>query len=237
MNKPHSSSGNTITYTIDDLLLKIVQLIDDNIDNVVDKINEAYLEYEENGYELKRTTLTQEDDITIIIRRYFSDLQTIFDFEFQTKDPEKKGGTDIGVLRKYSKPRNIPLCLIEAKILPTPLNAERQETEYVCYKQSKKQGGVERFKTEKHGGRKELTKNIMFGYVQDNNFNHWYTKVNSWIDAEIASSSNKDITWMKEDKLIKDELFSKSKTIKFNSVHSRITLPKINLVHYWIDLN
>ena len=49
--------------------------------------------------------------------------------QIPSKMPEKMGGTDIGILRKFSKPRHIPFCIMEAKRLPTPKDKKRQETE------------------------------------------------------------------------------------------------------------
>jgi hypothetical protein len=43
------------------------------------------------------------------------------------------------------------------------------------------------------------------------------------------------LKWYNNDKLFNYGYFSK--ITKYNSTHSRITLPKIKLTHYWIDLN
>mgnify|MGYP003612853821 CR=1 FL=1 len=146
------------------------------------------------------------------------------------------GGTDIGVLRKYSKPRHIPFCIIEAKRLPTPIYSESQETEYVCYKESTKQGGIERFKTNKHGSK--LPYSLMVGYIQQENANHWLTKVNEWITEQIKKSSNESISWINEDMLIQDSTFKIDNAItKYTSEHLRSNDEKIKLYHYWIKLS
>ena len=59
---------------------------------------------------------------------------------------------------------NVPLFVVEAKILPAPLPKKR-EKEYV--KGDKKNGGIERFKLEKHA--KGLNQCGMVGFVQQNN--------------------------------------------------------------------
>ncbi len=226
---------NDNLFPIEDLFFAVLHLIEKNIVGFQDELKVAITEYK-NHNQIKKEKLEQEDDITIVLRRFLSDLDSNFDFEFQTKTPEKMGGTDIGILRKYSKPRHIPFCIIEAKRLPTPLkDKKRQEAEYVCYKNSTKQGGIERFKSTKHG--ENLPFSIIFGYIQQENANHWHTKVNEWINEQITESSNKNISWYNEDILTKDFNFSNEKITKYNSTHSRITLPKIKLTHYWIDLN
>jgi hypothetical protein len=226
---------NDNLFPIDGLFYGVMDLIDNNIVGFKEELKIAISEYIEND-EIKKKTLEQEDDITIILRRFLCDLDSPFDFEFQTKTPEKMGGTDIGVLRKYSKPRHIPFCIIEAKRLPTPVYSGSQETEYVCYKNSTKQGGIERFKTNKHGNK--LPFSLMVGYIQKENANYWHKKVNEWIIEQIQKSSNKNISWINEDMLSKDLTFKDDDVItKYTSEHLKSNLEKIKLHHYWINLS
>ncbi len=225
---------NDNLFPIDGLFYGVINLIDNNIVGFKEELKVAVSEYKEND-EIKKETLQQEDDITIILRRFLCDLDSPFDFEFQTKSPEKMGGTDIGVLRKYSKPRHIPFCIIEAKRLPTPVYSGSQETEYVCYKNSTKQGGIERFKTNKHGNKLPIS--LMVGYLQLENSNYWCNKVNEWITEQIIKSSNESISWINEDMLSKDLTFEDDAIItKYTSEHLRSNSEKIKLHHYWIDL-
>lgn len=227
---------NDNLFPIDDLYYAVLNLIDNNIIGFKEELKTAISEYKEND-EIKKETLEQEDDITIILRRFLCDLDSPFDFEFQTKSPEKMGGTDIGILRKYSKPRHIPFCIIEAKRLPTPIkDKKRQETEYVCYKDSSKQGGIERFKTNKHGNK--LPFSLMVGFIQKENANYWHTKVNEWITEQILKSSNESISWIEDDMLLKDLTFKTDEIItKYISKHLKSNSEKIKLYHYWINLN
>lgn len=224
---------NNNLFPIDDLFFAVLNLIENNIDGFHKELKLAISEYKEYD-EIKKENLEQEDDISIIIRRFLCDLNSEFDFEFQTKSPEKMGGTDIGILRKYSKPRHIPFCIIEAKRLPTPVYSGSQETEYVCYKNATKQGGIERFKTGKHGNK--LPFSIMVGYIQEEEAIHWYNKINDWIIEQVKISSNTQISWLEEDLLVQEISFLKPRITKYNSTHSRITSSKIKLIHYWIDL-
>lgn len=237
MNLPDIISSEENIPSIEPLYEILFKLVNDNLHLSIAELVVAHQEYQENDYQLKRDSLTQEDDITTIIRRFLADLDSVFDFEFQTKDPEKNGGSDIGILKKFAKPRHVPMCYIEAKILPTPItSSDRQETEYVCYRESKKQGGIERFKTGTHAPRNPFC--IMFAYVQKEDFSFWFNKVNSWINEEIASSSNTSITWHNEDLLVQENEFNQEKVTKYRSVHTRInSVPKITLIHYWINLS
>lgn len=225
---------NDNLFPIDDLFYTVVNLIENKIIGFQEELKIAISEYKEYD-EIKKENLEQEDDITQILCRFLSDLNSEFRFEFQTKAPEKMGGTDIGILRKYSKPKHIPFCIIEAKRLPTPVkDKKRQKTEYVCYKDSTKQGGIERFKTGKHGNK--LPFSLMIGYIQEENPNHWYNKINEWINEQVQISSNPQISWLEDDQLVQEISFLKQKVTKYNSTHSRINLGKIKLIHYWIDL-
>lgn len=225
---------NDNLYSIDDLFYAVLNLIENNIIDFHKELKIAISEYKENN-DMKKVTLENEDDITIILRRFLSDLDFRFDFELQTKAPEKNEKTDIGVLRRYSKKRHIPICIIEAKRLPTPIYFGSQETEYVCYKNSTKQGGIERFKTSKHGNK--LPFSIMVGYIQHENTTYWHKKVNEWITEQILKSSNESISWIEEDMLSKDLNFKNDGVItKYTSEHLKSNLEKINLIHYWIDL-
>lgn len=225
---------NDNLFPIDDLFYAVLNLIDNNIIGFKNELGVAISEYKENN-DMKKVTLENEDDITTILRRFLCDLDSPFDFELQTKAPEKNEKTDIGVLRKYSKPRHIPLCIIEAKRLPTPIYSGSQETEYVCYKNSTKQGGIERFKTNKHGNK--LPFSLMIGYIQQENATYWYARVNEWIAEQIQKSSNESILWINEDMLTEDLTFKNDKTItKYTSEHLKSTSDKIKLHHYWIDL-
>lgn len=237
MTPPDIVSSKENIPSIEPLYETLLKLLDDNLHLSIAELGVAYNEYQEGDYQLKRNSLTQEDDITIIIRRFLSDLESVFDFEFQTKDPEKNGGLDIGILKKFTKPRHIPFCYIEAKILPTPITSNtRQETEYVCYRNSSKQGGIERFKTGTHAPKNSFC--IMFAYVKKEDFPFWFHKVNSWIKEEITTSSNTAITWDNEDLLIQENEFVQENVAKYNSIHTRNSqLTKIEMTHYWINLS
>lgn len=231
--KIEKSILNDNLYKIDELIQSAINLIDVNIPDFLPYFDNAINEYKNNS-EMAKNTLEQEDDVSIILRRFLCDIDSEFDFEFQTKTPEKNGGTDIGILRKYSKPRHLPFCIIEAKRLPTPIYNGSQQTEYVCYKSSTKQGGIERFKTNRHGAK--LPQSLMIAYIQAEPPSFWFSKVNSWIDDEISFPSNSKIEWKDIEKLMQDNSFSKPKVTKYNSEHSRISNSNIKLSHYWIDL-
>jgi hypothetical protein len=208
---------------------ELYKFIDDYINDFKEFLSEYYQVNKDAGILLKNK-IEQEDDVTTPLVLFLNEKSSVFNFHNQFKTLESNSTTDIGIFKKHTK---IPFCFVEAKRLPTPLTNGRQETEYVCYNNSKKQGGIERFKTQKHGGKEKLSQSIMLGYIQENDFNYWFSKVNSWINDKIKSTKN----WKKEDLLIQKVSSNETNFSKYYSTHSRLTLEKINLIHYWIDLN
>jgi len=232
-----STFGIEKTPSLDGIYENLTHVFDDNIDSFF-KFKKEY-EEENKALLIKNGELNNEDDITNAFDSFLNfDIpknENKFHFKFQYKTIESNKSTDIGVISlKYSKFKCI--CFIEAKRLPTPIYSGSQETEYVCYKNSTKKGGIERFKIGDHGGKEKFPFSIMVAYIQQENSSHWYNKINEWIDEQIKESSNPQLSWFIEDKLIQNQSFSKNKITKYNSTHSKTNPKKINLTHYWIDL-
>lgn len=116
--------------------------------------------------------------------------------------------------------------VIEAKRLDNCL-AKAREKEYIIGKL----GGIERFKNQKHGGK--LTHVGMIGYMQTDNFDSWFAKINSWIEEEINLSNSIELIWEEKDKLIldkKNQLFS-----TYISEH-KCKSKEVSMYHIWINL-
>lgn len=113
---------------------------------------------------------------------------------------------------------------VESKRLPAP--AITREQEYVFG--AKNNGGIERYKTEKHG--KGLGDCGLLGFIEKDNPKQWLTKINKWIT--VISSTNK--TWAIDETL--SELESHVDYCFLSSIAHRKT-SDIKLVHLWINLN
>jgi hypothetical protein len=222
---------NDNLYPIDDIYLNLFDLIDNNLNNFLFFKKEEESIKKEWG-EMKKDVLESETDISNSLDSFLNfelpNSEYEFHFKYEAKVTEKNERTDIGVIsRKYSKHRII--CFIEAKRLPTDKIGTIREKEYVL-------NGIERFKTSKHGNK--LPYSLMVGYIQEENANHWHTKVNEWITEQILKSSNQSISWVEEDMLSKDINFNTKELItKYTSEHLKSNSEKIKLIHYWIDLN
>lgn len=111
---------------------------------------------------------------------------------------------------------------VESKRLPSP--EKTREKEYVIGE--KNNGGIERYKTEKHG--KGLNECGMLGFIEKETSAYWLTTINSWID-DLSNSNN---TWNKDEILIESEKQNNYNYLK--SIVHRKTSNDIVLHHIWI---
>ena len=90
-------------------------------------------------------------------------------------------------------------------------------------------GGVERYKTEKHG--KGLSECGLLGFVEDKDFNHWHTTINGWIDGLTKLPK----TIWKSDEVLSETENNTDYCILYSVAHRKSD--DINLIHLWISLN
>jgi len=120
---------------------------------------------------------------------------------------------------------NLPLIVFEVKILTTSFPKER-EKEYVIG--AKGNGGIERFKSEKHGF--GLSQCGLVGFIVEEDSVYWLKAINEWIET-LATAQN---DWHKD-----EILNGLEKAPGFNWLQS-IAHRKSNdleLHHIWIAIN
>jgi len=153
-----------------------------------------------------------KDNPTVNAQNQYSDLfyrtKGIPDFYFHTLEQGKT---------------NIPLFVVEAKRLPAP--SHNREKEYVIGE--KQNGGIERFKLEKHG--KGMEEAGIVGYIEENDPDYWYNKINNWI-SELAKQDN---FWDEDEQLQNIEKTNCSYLISIAHKKSNID---IELHHIWIEI-
>ncbi len=171
----------------------------------------------EHDFKTEKTKIHLEDDISEQLLLYFQmkakDESLLFSFN-------AKKGVDFRIQVAPFRLGADPIFVIEAKRL------SRQHYDYV----RGDTGGIERFKRECSGFGKHLPASAMIGYIQEKNKEHWFLKVNSWIDEVLKSET--DIIWSEEDKLITESVIS-----DYISTHLRVSGSTITLHHFWISLN
>nr|WP_319398831.1 hypothetical protein [uncultured Carboxylicivirga sp.] len=215
--------------------------IDSSIKSVVEFIEIYFSEFAEK---VKGKIDTSEKSLTDKLCKYLNRNASSYPFYFQHENVENSESgnspqTDIGTLsvsehlivgdRSYGEFDSF--FSMEAKRLPTP--GQYREKEYVIG-HNKPCGGIERFKKEIHG--KNLCFAAIIGYVQQEDANHWFLKINEWISELIVTSPNE---WNEKEKLVLkskennrvSKLFSKNLLLTSGEEDSFI-----NLFHFWINL-
>lgn len=129
------------------------------------------------------------------------------------------------------------LIKFEAKRLNSKLPSKRMK-EYVCGEylngeRKNNSGGIERFKNGRHG--KDVSDASIIGYIQTDSPKHWFEKINSWIQEQINSPSDKDLSWSKKDLL---NLSGQTSILsEYRSTSDRINNDEVRLRHFWIDIS
>jgi hypothetical protein len=113
---------------------------------------------------------------------------------------------------------------VESKRLPSP--EKSREKEYVIG--DKNNGGIERYKTEKHG--KGLYECGLLGFIEKENSEHWLKEINDW----IGSLSKGDKNWNKDEALA---IIESATDFYFLKSIARRKSDNINLNHLWIKMN
>lgn len=177
-----------------------------------------------------------------------------FYFDKENMEDESKGNSPTVDFAAYTRKKIVVktrayspqdrFFAVEAKRLGLP---GKREKEYLVGRweddtQQKyiESGGIERFKKHIHG--KNLLCSGIIGYVQKQDFNHWHSQINSWIDEFIQNPKEASVPWSKDDKLI-SEASSHQRVAKHTSTNSRFDaannmtpIEPVTLYHLWIDL-
>ncbi len=185
--------------------------------------------YIASGHHKKK--ILNEDELTQI---YIEQAQILIrrqDYPFnicsQYRDiyNNSKGFSDFYFYSNEQNISNASIFSVECKRLPAP--EITREKEYVYG--STNNGGIERYKTEKHG--KGLNDCGLVGFIEKENPKHWLTTINKWIIGIASSTSS---TWSTDETL--SELESQTDYCFLESIAHR-KISDINLIHLWINLN
>lgn len=170
-----------------------------------------------------------EDDYTQLFTKQAQILIRMKDYPFNIEGQYRdvynlsKGYSDFFFYPNEQNITTASLFSVECKRLPSPVKL--REREYVIGE--KNNGGIERYKTEKHGvGLKECG---LIAFIEKENSISWEITINNWI-KELAKS---DENW--EDDEILTEVKSDSNYYSLKSIAHR-KYDDINLTHLWIKL-
>jgi hypothetical protein len=181
--------------------------------------------------EFHKKTKLSENDLTQLYTKqaqiHIRKKDYPFNIEGQYQDVynQSKGFSDFFF---YPNEQNVELSSIysvESKRLPSP--EKKREKEYVIGDNNN--GGIERYKTEKHG--KSLSKCGLLGFVEDRDFNHWHTTINGWIDD---LSKLPKTTWKSDEVLSVTDGNTDYYLLK-SIAHREHDV--VNLTHLWISIS
>jgi hypothetical protein len=171
-----------------------------------------------------------EDDFTqvyieqaqILIRKY--DYPFNINGQYRDITNLSKGFSDFYFYPNEQDVSTISFFSVERKRLPSP--EKSREKEYVIG--TKNNGGIERYKTEKHG--KGLDKCGLLGFIEKKDSTHWLKEVNDWIEGLTKVNSE----WKKDEVLSEIESTIDYCILK-SIAHKKSNM--IDLTHLWITLN
>lgn len=175
--------------------------------------------------DLNENDLTQEytKQAQILIRKE----NYPFNIEGQYQDAYNlsKGFSDFFFYPNEQGVSTASIFSVESKRLPSP--DKNREKEYVVGDNDN--GGVERYKTEKHG--KGLVHCGLLGFVEDKDFNHWQSTINEW----ILDLSKSDFSVWKIDEVLTTSDSQADYHVLSSVAHRRTD--DISLTHLWLYVN
>jgi hypothetical protein len=139
-------------------------------------IDDVLLGFKPLNTQANGTPVDTEDAITEDLAEYLYSAQEILNRDIKfifTNQSQRKADIGVKLGKGYNANNRKPFCWVEAKRLPTPKKYNRDEREYVFVSQEKingkkkykGNGGIQRFKENKHA--ENLPYSIMIGYIQE----------------------------------------------------------------------
>jgi len=144
---------------------------------------------------------------------------------------QEKKGVDFLIFIEPMLMSSKPIFMIEAKRLPSSDDGKQ----YVVGRIGRADG-IERFKCEQEGFGLDKSHCAMVAYIQRGTFSYWFNRINQWITELIVDNDNYDeFDWEESDKLI--AISSSAGDVgRYTSSHSRKTLAKLTINHFWLDM-
>jgi hypothetical protein len=182
--------------------------------------------------ELNEKRYTQE--FVICLNRTLKDLEYPLVVQIEYHDVHTEGAdtnraVDFAFIFDEQGASTKSLYSVEAKRLPTGGNRER---EYVWgyFKSGSPCGGIQRFKTGDHG--QGLPGCGLLGYVENEDFGHWFAAINNWITDKVKESPAE---WNENELLKNLQVHPDGRYSTSHSIGERES-GIVKLFHLWIKI-
>ncbi|HPI20843.1 MAG TPA: hypothetical protein PKY56_10775 [Candidatus Kapabacteria bacterium] len=219
-NNKDNSDKPIVTDPSYEHLSKINELMKDTVNNFLLYLHSDFIKKENlSEPDLTQTYITQA---TILIRK--KEYPFNIDKEYHDIYFLSKGNSDFYFYPNEQGVSTSSIFSVESKRLPAP--EKHREKEYVIGENMN--GGIERYKIEKHG--KGLDVCGMLGFIEKEESNYWLTQINEWIEE----LSNSDSFWNKDEILNENE--KNDNYSYFNSISHRQTERDLTLYHLWVNI-
>ena len=185
--------------------------------------------YLKSGFHKKKKL--NENDLTQVYTKQAQILIRAKDYPFNIEGQyqdfynNSKGFSDFFFYPNEQNVEASSLYSVESKRLPSP--GKNREKEYVIGDNNN--GGIERYKTEKHG--RGISECGLLAFVEDKDFKHWHTTINSWI-TDLAKKQKS--SWKK------NEVLSETESNIYHCILQSIAhrqSDNVSLTHLWISIN
>lgn len=199
----------------------IKEIMKQSVDNFKSYLRSDF--YNKKNFNEDSFTQTYVEQTQILIRN--RDYPFNVSSSYRDITNQSKGISDFYFYPNEEGVSTASIFSVEAKRLPAP--EKYREKEYVIG--SKNNGGIERYKTEKHG--KGLKKCGLLGFVEKENFDYWSIAINKWI-TELSETDNS--SWKRDERLS-----LKESNLDFGVLESvaHRTNDDIHLTHIWVSIN
>jgi len=203
---------------------QIISLISELMKNTAPYFKSSVLSVDIKKHRLNEDMLSQIfiEQAQILIRKK----EYPFNINSQYRDIKNgsKGYSDFYFYPNEQGVSTASLFSVESKRLPSP--DKSREKEYVIG--IKNNGGIERYKTEKHG--KGLGVGGMLGFIESETTTYWLNKINTW----ICDQSEIDENWYPSEILIEND--ERSDYSFLVSTVQKTSKQEMTLDHLWITI-
>lgn len=201
-------------------ILLIINVMKEAIPNFLIQINTRLYENTLNEDQL---TQIYQQQVQILVRKHNYPFN--ISSQYRNITYQSQGISDLYFYPNEELELSTSIFSAESKRLPAP--DKRREKEHVIG--NKNNGGIERYKTEKHG--KGLSERGLLSFVEEETFPFWQQRINTWISGLLIRIPD---IWKADENLAKIE--SGYYFIILQSIAHRVSKKDIRLHYLWINI-